>query len=234
MHRQPVRAIHFFRRYHQPVRAIRLPRRIQDQAGWEGTGRSPGPRPGHGDRNPATILRSLQDKLSGSATVWLVVTTPADAARCQRSDARENRDRILAAAAQAFADEGLSVSLIEIARRAGVGNATLHRNFTKEQLIDELFQDWYGRRQAVAEAALADPDPWHGLVSFLEDVLADGTRNRAIGALLAVCPGWRERFRDLMTGLLARAQDSGLARGDLTVADVTLALLGVARTMAIT
>jgi AcrR family transcriptional regulator len=143
----------------------------------------------------------------------LVVTTPADAARCLRSDARENRDRILAAAAQAFADQGLSVSLIEIARRAGVGNATLHRNFTKEQL---------------------DPDPWHGLVSFLEDVLADGTRNRAIGALLAVCPDWRERFRDLMTNLLARAQNSGLARADLTVADVTLALLGVAGTMAIT
>jgi AcrR family transcriptional regulator len=163
-----------------------------------------------------------------------VATPPADTARCLRSDARENRDRILAAAAQAFADEGFGVSLIEIARRAGVGNATLHRNFTKEQLIDELFEDWYGRRQAVAESALADPDPWHGLVSFLEDALADGTRNRAIGALLAVCPGWRERFRDLMTGLLDRAQDSGQARADLTVADVTLALLGVARTMAIT
>ena len=163
-----------------------------------------------------------------------VATPPAETARCQRSDARENRDRILAAAAQAFADEGLGVSLIEIARRAGVGNATLHRNFTKEQLIDELFQDWYGRRQAVAECALADPDPWHGLVSFSEDALADGTRNRAIGALLAVCPSWRERFRHLMTGLLARAQDSGQARSDLTVADVTLALLGVARTMAIT
>ena len=163
-----------------------------------------------------------------------MVVTPAHAVRCQRSDARENRDRILAAAAQAFADEGLSVSLIEIARRAGVGNATLHRNFTREQLIDELFQDWYGRRQAVAESALADPDPWHGLVSFTEDVLADGTRNRAIGALLAVCPDWRKRFRDLMTDLLARAQASGQARADLTVADVTLALLGVARTMAIT
>jgi AcrR family transcriptional regulator len=55
-----------------------------------------------------------------------------------RSDARENRDRILAAAAQAFAEHGLSVSLIEIARRAGVGNATLHRNFTKEELVEEL------------------------------------------------------------------------------------------------
>jgi AcrR family transcriptional regulator len=166
--------------------------------------------------------------------VLFVATTPAGPARCQRSDARENRDRILAAAAQAFADDGLSVSLIEIARRAGVGNATLHRNFTKEQLIEELFQDWYARRQAVAERALADPDPWHGLVSFLEDVLADGTRNRAIRALFAIHPDWRERFRALMTGLLTRAQDTGTARADLTAADLTLALLGVAQTMAIT
>jgi AcrR family transcriptional regulator len=158
---------------------------------------------------------------------------PAETVRFRRSDAQENRDRILAAAAQAFADDGLSVSLVEIARRAGVGNATLHRNFTKEQLVEELFRDWYGRRQAVAVRALADPDPWHGLVSFLEDVLSDGTRNRAMGALFAVCPEWRVRFRAMMTELLTRAQDAGLARADLTAADITLAMLGVARTMAI-
>jgi len=163
-----------------------------------------------------------------------MVTTPAGTARCLRSDARENRDRILAAAAQAFANEGLSVSLVEIARRAGVGNATLHRNFTKEQLVEELFQDWYARRRVIAERALADPDPWHGLASFLEDILADGTCNRATGMLFAVYPGWRERFRAMMTGLLARAQEAGAARADLTVEDVILAMLGVAGTMSIT
>jgi AcrR family transcriptional regulator len=166
--------------------------------------------------------------------VLLVATTSTELERCLRSDARENRDRILAAAAQAFADDGLSVSLIEIARRAGVGNATLHRNFTREQLIEELFKDWYVRRQAVAERALADPDAWHGLVSFLEDVLVDGTRNRAIGALFAVRPDWRERFRTMLTELLTRAQNAGSARGDLTAEDVTLVLLGVDRTMTIT
>jgi AcrR family transcriptional regulator len=164
----------------------------------------------------------------------LMVTTPAGTPRGLRSDARGNRDRILAAAAQAFADDGLSVSLVEIARRAGVGNATLHRNFTREQLIEELFQDWYARRQAIAERAMADPDPWHGLASFLEDVLADGTRNRAIVALFAVSPGWRERFRAVMTDMLARAQEAGTARADLTAEDVSLALLGIACTMTIT
>ena len=163
-----------------------------------------------------------------------MVTTPAGTPRGQRSDARENRDRILAAAAQAFADDGLSVSLVEIARRAGVGNATLHRNFTREQLIEELLQDWYARRQAIADRALADPDPWHGLASFLEDVLADGTRNRAISALFAASQDSREIFRAVITGLLTRAQESGAARADLTAEDVNLAMLGVACTMTIT
>lgn len=162
------------------------------------------------------------------------MTIDVAAARCLRGDARENRERILAAAGQAFAEDGLSVSLIEIARRAGVGNATLHRNFTKEQLLDELYADWFARRQAIAERALADPDPWHGLVSFLEDVVTDGTRNRAVGPLFAVRTEWRDRFRCLIRALLTRAQESGAARRDLAVEDVTLCLLGVARTMAIT
>ncbi|SDI76539.1 transcriptional regulator, TetR family [Frankineae bacterium MT45] len=151
-----------------------------------------------------------------------------------RSDAKSNRERILAAAAQAFAEEGLSISLVEIARRAGVGNATLHRNFTKEQLVQELFEDWFARRQAVAAQALADPDAWHGLVSFLEDVLVVGTRNRAIRPLFAIRPQWRERFRALIGELLQRAQQSGQARPDLTAEDVFLVMLGILRTMGIT
>jgi AcrR family transcriptional regulator len=162
------------------------------------------------------------------------VDASVETARCLRSDARENRDRILAAAAQAFADEGVGVSLIEIARRAGVGNATLHRNFTREQLIEELFRDWFGRRSAVAEQALADPDPWHGLVSFLEDFLADGTRNCAVRALFAISPGWRDQARAMLGELLGRAQQAGLARADLTVVDLTIAMIGVSRTMDIT
>src|SRR5262249_57037239 len=103
-----------------------------------------------------------------------------------------NRTRHETAGARAVAVEGFSVGLVEIARGAGVGNATLHRNFSKEQLVEELFRDWYAHRQAVAERALADPDAWHGLVSFVEDVL--GTCNRAIAALFAIRPDWRDRF----------------------------------------
>jgi AcrR family transcriptional regulator len=162
------------------------------------------------------------------------VEASAETFRCLRSDARENRDRILAAAARAFADEGAGVSLVEIARRAGVGNATLHRNFTRDQLIEELFRDWFGRREAVAEQALADPDPWHGLVSFVEDFLSDGTRNCAVRALFAISPGWRERAHAMLGELLNRAQEAGSARPDLTTVDLTTVLIGVSRTMDIT
>ena len=158
----------------------------------------------------------------------------AEASRCLRSDARENRDRILSAAAQAFADQGADVSLIEIARRAGVGNATLHRNFTREQLIEELFRDWFDRRKAVAEQALADPDPWHGLVSFVEDFLADGTRNCAVRALFTISPAWREQARAMLGELLRRAQEAGSARADLTAVDLITVMIGVSRTMDIT
>ena len=158
----------------------------------------------------------------------------AESPKCLRSDAQQNRCRILDAAAEAFAEQGIGVSLIEIARRAGVGNATLHRNFTKEQLVDELFAEWFGRRRETAERALIDADPWHGFATFCEQMLADDGRNRSMGALFAIRPQWRECFTALMAKLLARVQQSGDARCDLTTEDLVLGLISIAATMSIT
>ena len=85
------------------------------------------------------------------ATVGTVVDAPvrldevrthgrAHLTQMLRADAQENRDRILAAARALFAERGLDVGMREIARRAGVGPATLYRRFpTKQALIDEAF-----------------------------------------------------------------------------------------------
>src|ERR1700733_1381243 len=75
-----------------------------------------------------------------------------------RADARRNRDRVLAAARELFANDGLSVSLDEIARRAGVGPGTVHRHFpAKEDLIAAVA---IGRLEQIVEQArnLANAD----------------------------------------------------------------------------
>ena len=77
-----------------------------------------------------------------------------------RSDALDNRERILDAARAVFAAEGLDVPMREIARRAGVGPATLYRRFpTKQALAAEAFTDQMHACHAIVEEGLADPDP---------------------------------------------------------------------------
>src|SRR4051794_27320528 len=94
-------------------------------------------------------------------------TSPPD--RPLRRDAERNRQRILAVAKEAFADDGLAVTLDEIARRAGVGVGTVYRRFPdKEQLIDALFEERMGALVQFAEDALTCEDAWDGLVAFLE------------------------------------------------------------------
>jgi AcrR family transcriptional regulator len=172
---------------------------------------------------------------SERASLSSVETGPDTLPPTRRSDAEANRQRILAAAAEAFGREGLGVSMVEIARRAGVGNATVHRNYgCKQQLLDELFGEWFARRRAAAEKALADPDPWNGFVAFLEDTFEDGSTHRAAGDLYAVRMRGRERLMGVLAALVERAQASGAMRSDVTVQDVTLLMLGVGRTIEIT
>jgi AcrR family transcriptional regulator len=155
--------------------------------------------------------------------------------RCQRRDAQENRRRILDAARESFAQDGLDVSLIDIARRAGVGNATVHRNFTKESLVDALFDDWLESRRAAARRALEDPDPWHGLTDFLEDVVADAGRNRALLDIFMIrMRRGPKRGDHPVARLVHRAQEAGALRSDATAEDVFLIVWGLARTLAVT
>jgi AcrR family transcriptional regulator len=163
-----------------------------------------------------------------------MLPTSQPAAPRLRRDAQDNRDRIIDAARIAFAEEGLGVSMIEIARRAGVGNATVHRNFTKEQLLQALFDDWFDRRRTAGEEALTDPDPWHGLTAFLEDVFRDASRNRALADLFQIRVRQRAKLVPQFPRLVRRARESGVLRADVTPEDISLIMLGVARTLNIT
>jgi AcrR family transcriptional regulator len=147
-----------------------------------------------------------------------------------RRDAERNRQRILEAARVVFAEHGLGVSLDEIARHAGVGVGTVYRRFPdKEQLIDALFEDRVGEILAVASAGLEMADPWEGLVRFIEGSMELQVEDRALKELLhstatghARIEHARERIQPIVEALVGRAQQAGVVREDLTVADLLL------------
>src|ERR1700733_7582837 len=96
-----------------------------------------------------------------------------------RADARRNRDRVLAAARELFAADGLGVSLDEIARRAGVGPGTVHRHFpAKEALYLAVAIDQLEQLVAEAEVLGASGDP-AALFTLLSRMMATGAENVA-------------------------------------------------------
>jgi AcrR family transcriptional regulator len=102
----------------------------------------------------------------------------------RRADATRNHDKILAAARSAFADPEADISMAEVARRAGVGMATLYRNFPgRQQLLEALYTDEVDIICKAAEA-LQDESSAGALLAWLEDVFAFFTSKRQVGAEL--------------------------------------------------
>jgi AcrR family transcriptional regulator len=145
-----------------------------------------------------------------------------------RSDAARNRARILAAASELFAESGADLSVDEIARRAGVGHATVFRRFpTKEDLVVAMFEERLLEVARVAEEAEALEDPWDGLRTAMEHIAAKQVCDRGLFEAVATemigSPRLREARHRVMQPferLLRRAQDAGMVRGDLEPPDV--------------
>ncbi len=147
-----------------------------------------------------------------------------------RADAERNRRRILAAAAEVFADRGLDVSLDDIAAAAGVGVGTVYRRFPdKDALIDALFEDRIAEVERAARDALAIEDPWEGFATFMRSVCRLQAKDRGLKeAMLGRDRGRqrlgeaRDRIAPIATQVLARAQAAGVVRADLSPFDVPL------------
>src|SRR3954466_1605757 len=108
-----------------------------------------------------------------------------DPGRPLRKDAERNRQRLLAAARELFAECGLDVTLNDIAHHAGVGIGTAYRRFAnKGEVIDALFEEGLQNLAAVAHDALEDPDAWQGLVMFLERSLHLQFGDRGLNQLM--------------------------------------------------
>jgi AcrR family transcriptional regulator len=146
-----------------------------------------------------------------------------------RADAARNRELIIAAAASVFAEHGLDASTAEIARRAGVGEATLFRRFpTKDDLIDAIIETRMEGVAALADTAASDPDPGAALERFMQDLVKQFSRDRgffeAAGERCITDPRFqplRERATEAVGRLLKGAQDAGAVRRDLSPADIS-------------
>jgi AcrR family transcriptional regulator len=150
-----------------------------------------------------------------------------------RSDAARNRVLLMNAARQVFAERGLDAPLDEIARRAGVGNATLYRRFPSRcALVAAVFIDTLRQVVAATEQALADPDPWHGFSEHLRFLCATQASNRALGDLLCARVGGSPELEELgsaaysgLVRIMKRAQSAGALRRDFCHQDVVLLLM---------
>jgi AcrR family transcriptional regulator len=147
-----------------------------------------------------------------------------------RADAQRNLDRLLGAAAECFAEQGVECSVDEIARRAGVGHGTVFRRFpTKEALLAAVLAARMGELAAGAELACAEPDAGKAFDEFVRGMADAYARNRALVEAVKRC-GMSpevEGFMDAVARLVQRAQEAGAVRTDVGVEDV-LALIPTA------
>ncbi|GGN09320.1 TetR/AcrR family transcriptional regulator [Streptomyces fuscichromogenes] len=150
-----------------------------------------------------------------------------------RSDALDNRARILDAARAVFGEVGLSAPMREVARQAGVGPATLYRHFpTKQTLIAETFAEQRRDCHAAVRDALADPDPWHGFRTLIERICELHAHSRGFAdAFMTAFPeamdfaADRERTLHAVGELARRAQETGRLRAGFVVDDLVLMLM---------
>ncbi len=166
------------------------------------------------------------------------MTADQDRAPAKRADAERNRDKILAAARAAFAEPGVQVSMAEVARRAGVGMATLYRNFPgRRELLEALYTDEVDAICAAAGDA-AGGTPGEILAAWLYRFAAFFTSKHHIASELladsdnsnrnAIFGQGRARVLAAGRPLLAAAQRSHEVRDDLTLEQILDMVIAIA------
>ena len=149
-----------------------------------------------------------------------------------RADAARNRQRLIDAAEEVFAAQGIDATLDDIAKHAGVNVATAYRHFAnKHELARAYLQQTLDRAVALAEEAARVDDPMAGLAQFLEQALELMAANR--GLIDMLINGYdAEWFKDQMQGLITgpirhlvvRGQQAGVIRPDVDGTDFAVLL----------
>ncbi len=152
-----------------------------------------------------------------------------------RADARRNRAKVLEAAEEVFASEGLAVPIDEVARRAGVGVGTVYRHFPTKQALFEAIV--VARLEALVERGeelFTAEDPGTALFTFISELVDLAVKKKDLSDELAragvqseqLVAGVKERLERCFEVLLQRAQASGVVRDDINRTDVTALIMG--------
>lgn len=149
-----------------------------------------------------------------------------------RADAQRNRDRLVAVAAEVVAEHGADASLEEIARRAGVGSATLHRHFGgRISLLEEVFRTSVDEVCTQATELLDNPDPLQALTNWLRAMVRHATSSRGLATVLVMSGdcGSDTHARVISAGrkLLERAQDVGAVPPEVRIEDLLKLVNGI-------
>jgi len=150
-----------------------------------------------------------------------------------RKDAERNRKRVLEAARDLFASKGLEPNLNDVAHHAGVGVGTVYRRFaSKEELLEAIFEDGINQLADLAESALCQPDPWQGLVWYVEQMCEITATDRGLREI-AFSKSYggdrvtaaQERLVPVQKKLVERARIDGRLRPELSSTDLPLLAL---------
>jgi AcrR family transcriptional regulator len=157
-----------------------------------------------------------------------------DPTRLLRADARRNREAVLAAAKELFAEQGLDTQMPDVAQAAHVGVGTVYRHFpTKDHLIAALVSERFDRLAAKAREGLEAADPWQGISDFIRFAVQVQADDRGLCEVMNSRPevmdaaAHREGLAGLAERLVERAQRSGQLRRDLEWQDVPMIACGL-------
>ena len=147
----------------------------------------------------------------------------------------------MTAAADLFAERGVDVPLDEIARRAGVSIGTLYNHFpNRGALLDAVLPDWVAEVDRLAEAALADPDPWRGFAGFMDGLFVIQARNRSMNDAIARTPAGPVnvgaecgRAGGVLGSVVNRAREAGVLRQDFDAGDLATMIAAMSKVIAL-
>ena len=189
--------------------------------------------PDAGVARPLPASAAVARPLRADAAVARPLRADAAVARPLRADAARNRENVLRAARDAFAESGYGVPLDEIATRAGVGPGTVYRHFpTKEALFEAVVtvrvQDLVADARARADAS----DPGGAFFGFLARITAESAAKRDLPDAISIAGSLREDLNAAVDVLLRRAQHAEAVRADVRTSDLIVLLKGLFASLA--